>query len=319
MVLATQVRNTTTSLFFVDQAKYAKKGKYFQCLDLSATITLDKINDDFCKTLYIIISNFLGDCKDGSDEPGTSACSNIKSTQFYCHNKGYLPKSIYTSFVNDGICDCCDGSDEYLSNVCPNTCKEQGASIRIEYETQILSIKKGLEQKKQYQATGKAEYEKIKAEHESKKQEVERLEAELKELEDKKVAAEKIEEQEREVIRAKQKQEEEAKKAEEDAKKAAEPPKEEEPPAAPAATGEQPAPEAQPTTPPVSAPPAETKDLAAEHKNEGKLRIIFVCDIYVFSVSLWHRFRDTLVNTFDTTLKWFKGTFAPTGFLLLCH
>ena len=48
----------------------------FQCLDGSNTIGFDHVNDDYC------------DCQDGSDEPGTSACSNA---QFYCPNRGYKP------------------------------------------------------------------------------------------------------------------------------------------------------------------------------------------------------------------------------------
>ena len=60
-----------------------------------------KINDNFC------------DCEDGSDEPGTNACSHVKDAHgFYCQNVGSEPKLIKNSFVNDNVCDCCDGSDE---------------------------------------------------------------------------------------------------------------------------------------------------------------------------------------------------------------
>lgn len=37
----------------------------------------------------------------GSDEPGTSACSNGK---FFCPNKGHKSLTIFSSRVNDGIC-----------------------------------------------------------------------------------------------------------------------------------------------------------------------------------------------------------------------
>ncbi|XP_075546593.1 uncharacterized protein LOC142579859 [Dermacentor variabilis] len=74
-------------------------GKAFKCLRSSGVISYDQVNDDYC------------DCKDGSDEPGTSACPNGR---FYCrrHNT-HSPKYVLSMRVNDGICDCCDGSDEW--------------------------------------------------------------------------------------------------------------------------------------------------------------------------------------------------------------
>uniref|UniRef100_A0A7E4WDT6 Glucosidase 2 subunit beta n=1 Tax=Panagrellus redivivus TaxID=6233 RepID=A0A7E4WDT6_PANRE len=88
----------------------------FECFDGSKKIPFEQVNDDYC------------DCADGSDEPGTSACSN---GVFHCINKGYKALDVPSSRVNDLICDCCDGSDEWDSEVtCPNTCNEFGAESR---------------------------------------------------------------------------------------------------------------------------------------------------------------------------------------------
>mmetsp|Transcript_5514 Transcript_5514/g.8142 ORF Transcript_5514/g.8142 Transcript_5514/m.8142 type:complete len:231 (+) Transcript_5514:127-819(+) len=66
-----------------------------ECPDGSTGI----LNDDYC------------DCFDGSDEPHTSACSNILIQQktFVCKDGS---RKIYPSRVGDGIRDCKDGSDE---------------------------------------------------------------------------------------------------------------------------------------------------------------------------------------------------------------
>ena len=100
-------------------ARYA--GDSFACLDGSATLARALVNDDFC------------DCRDGSDEPGTSACAG---SSFHCPVVvAGLPGAVLTaSRVCDGICDCCDGSDELTSGsgggvgagtpapLCQNTC-----------------------------------------------------------------------------------------------------------------------------------------------------------------------------------------------------
>ena len=39
--------------------------------------------------------------RDGSDEPGTSACMN---SSFACENLGYIVQMVPSSRVNDGIC-----------------------------------------------------------------------------------------------------------------------------------------------------------------------------------------------------------------------
>lgn len=113
----------------------------FKCLDGSNTIPFNFVNDDFC------------DCEDGSDEPGTSACSNAF---FHCINSGYISLNIPSSRVNDNICDCCDGSDEYNSTAdCVNTCVELGKQAREEKQKQqeLYEIGYGLWQ--QYSTQGK--------------------------------------------------------------------------------------------------------------------------------------------------------------------
>ncbi|KAI9659994.1 MAG: hypothetical protein M1821_001346 [Bathelium mastoideum] len=131
-------------------AKFYKDQASFTCIS-SPHIKLapSRINDDYC------------DCPDGSDEPGTSACSYISSLSpsilpdevdhaivnaslalpgYYCKNKGHQPGYIPFTNVNDGVCDyelCCDGSDEWagVGKVkCENKCKEIGAQWRKQDE-----------------------------------------------------------------------------------------------------------------------------------------------------------------------------------------
>ncbi|KAM4889145.1 glucosidase 2 subunit beta isoform 2-T2 [Thomomys bottae] len=110
------------------------ESKPFTCLDGSATIPFDQVNDDYC------------DCKDGSDEPGTAACPN---GSFHCTNTGYKPLYIHSGRVNDGICDCCDGTDEYNSGiVCENTCKEKGRKERESLQQLAEVTREGFRLKK---------------------------------------------------------------------------------------------------------------------------------------------------------------------------
>ena len=112
------------------------------------------MNDDYC------------DCPDGSDEPGTSACSHlsplsphtpadtVKNTVnsslalpgFYCKNKGHIPTYVPFTNVNDGKCDyelCCDGSEEYdqVGGVkCADKCQEIGKEWRKQDEARQKSF-----------------------------------------------------------------------------------------------------------------------------------------------------------------------------------
>ena len=73
-----------------DLARYS--GPQFRCHDNSKSIDVKKVNDDYC------------DCADGSDEPGTSACSN---GSFWCRNRGHVGRFIPSSMVHDNICGAC--------------------------------------------------------------------------------------------------------------------------------------------------------------------------------------------------------------------
>ncbi|KAF2199062.1 glucosidase 2 subunit beta precursor [Delitschia confertaspora ATCC 74209] len=124
-------------------AKFYKDPTTFKCIsNPSISLPIARLNDDYC------------DCPDGSDEPGTSACSYISPlsppTQvktitfnetlalpgFYCKNKGHVPGYIPFISVNDGVCDyelCCDGSDEW-EGVGGIKCEDRCAKIGKEWK-----------------------------------------------------------------------------------------------------------------------------------------------------------------------------------------
>ncbi|OXH18910.1 protein kinase C substrate 80K-H [Cryptococcus neoformans A1-35-8] len=118
VIVPSQIRGLNPGLY--DKYEPTKSG-LFHCLDSSKTIPFSAINDDYC------------DCPDGSDEPGTAACSN---GLFWCKNEGHIPGSVRKSRVNDGLCEpeCCDGSDEWATGACPNNCEAIGREWRAAKE-----------------------------------------------------------------------------------------------------------------------------------------------------------------------------------------
>ncbi|KAH6896412.1 endoplasmic reticulum protein [Coprinopsis sp. MPI-PUGE-AT-0042] len=149
--------------------KYSPSSKNtWTCLDGSKEIAWSAVNDDFC------------DCRDGSDEPGTSACPN---TRFYCENAGHVGSFIPSSRVGDGLCEteCCDGSDEQ-PGVCPNRCREIGEAHRAKQEAEDKLRRTGAKIRASYIAHA----------HQEKTRLEKRLEELTKEIEAKALEVEKL-------------------------------------------------------------------------------------------------------------------------------
>ncbi|KAF2712396.1 hypothetical protein K504DRAFT_373582 [Pleomassaria siparia CBS 279.74] len=136
-------------------AKFYKDREAFTCIsNPSIKLDISRLNDDYC------------DCPDGSDEPGTSACSYISPLSppqpsrvkigqfnetlalpgFYCKNKGHIPSYVPFTNINDGVCDyelCCDGSDEWdgIGGVkCEDRCSKIGKEWRKQDEARQKSL-----------------------------------------------------------------------------------------------------------------------------------------------------------------------------------
>jgi len=152
------------------RALYDPNLQTFACLDGSRVIPVRHVNDDYC------------DCRDGSDEPGTSACPQ---GSFYCPNAQYKPSVIPSSRVNDGICDCCDGSDEWRGVVlCSNICADLGKVLREEAAKELEMKRAGWTKRLDYSTTGRKENEDRKLKLEELKQKKDSLQKERDDAEE---------------------------------------------------------------------------------------------------------------------------------------
>ena len=79
----------TTITYSLSTDAHLYEAEKFTCVTSGKAIEKSMVNDDYC------------DCDDGSDEPGTSACSNGR---FFCANVGHKAALIPSSHVNDGVC-----------------------------------------------------------------------------------------------------------------------------------------------------------------------------------------------------------------------
>ncbi|KAJ6238000.1 glucosidase 2 subunit beta [Anaeramoeba flamelloides] len=137
--------------------------EFFTCDNGKHEFPISFINDNFC------------DCVDGSDEPGTSACSHMT---FYCANEGYIPEIIPSSRVNDGVCDCSDGSDEWMSpSKCPNLSKEKKVQLDKQLKEEGIIRREGYSEKQKLKK-------KIKQKIESSQQKIADLNQEINEIND---------------------------------------------------------------------------------------------------------------------------------------
>lgn len=166
----------------------------------SITIKSSQVNDNSC------------DCPDGSDEPGTAACSNLdplspaqplpSSTTgttnttnvlpgFWCENKGHIGAYVPFVYVNDGVCDydlCCDGSEEYSHAggvKCENRCDTIGKEHRKLEEARKQAKEKAAKRRRTMAKEARELRRRVEAKITSLEEEIKGFQAKKEELEKK--------------------------------------------------------------------------------------------------------------------------------------
>lgn len=182
-------------------AKFYTTKDDFACIGHpSITIKSAQVNDNSC------------DCPDGSDEPGTAACSNIdplsppqplvSSTSgttnttnvlpgFWCENKGHIGAYVPFVYVNDGVCDydlCCDGTEEYSHAggvKCENRCDSIGKEYRKIEESRKQAKEKAAKRRRTMVKEARELRRRVEAKMASLQEEIKELQAKKEELEKK--------------------------------------------------------------------------------------------------------------------------------------
>ncbi|CAH0492617.1 unnamed protein product [Peronospora farinosa] len=121
------------------------------CVDL---LPPERVNDNYC------------DCKDGSDELNTSACSYVLLSsersplgrQMKCKADD---KMVSLIFIDDRVCDCCDGSDE-VEGMCVDTCETEWQRRLKELQERLKVVQNGQKNRKAYLADAVAKVEQLK-------------------------------------------------------------------------------------------------------------------------------------------------------------
>ncbi|KAL2162360.1 hypothetical protein VTH06DRAFT_7273 [Thermothelomyces fergusii] len=190
-------------------ARFYTNKSAFTCIsNPSITLEPSQVNDNSC------------DCPDGSDEPGTAACSHIDALSpeqplpgsitgttnttnalpgFWCANAGHIGNYVPFMYVNDGVCDyelCCDGSDEFahVGGVeCENRCDAIGKEHRRLEEDRRQSRERSAKRKQAIVNEARDLRRRLEARVSSLKAELKGLEAKKEELQKKYEEAERSE------------------------------------------------------------------------------------------------------------------------------